>query len=628
MSKISMKALLNFVSVLLFAVSIFGLILFFQYNFGEKIFEPVSETIMNGLTEKGKYLSLYFENEIEKLKYMPKNFSYSSTETGEVLQYLKKELKDYPEFEEFFVANSDGESISSSNIFTNISRYRYFQEIFTNNKKWAVSDIFISKISGNTSIVLAVEYYDKNNKKNIFGGTLNLKSLFLSSNEFKFRKEGQIFFIDNLGNYFSINVDGSINSATFAKNFRDNIIRDLNNSNGFLEVNKGKKDYLLFISSIDSIGWKIGFYVEKKLIMPNFTRYYLLGIGGLIVLLFFEMLFNTIILKKRFYKSLEIMKNELKKLNELNFDTVELSIKEPMFVDFSDNLQLTAMNLKDNFNTFSQQINKLEDNIKTTGELISEEISRINEENDTVEKLAKTLEAISQSVNDSQKVSENFKSKLSLYDEELERLRHGLLKSKSKIPYFNELISKITEISEKVSDLSFRAEILSLNAALEASKEKSSLSFAVIASDMRDMSYVLKEYNTKTYTQVSQIIENLNEYKGILDELFKAIDLNISEIRKVTTNYSDIENFIKEYSISSAQIKNALNLLKIIISKNKSIMDNIVKQFQNLEKDYNELKKVFSAKKGPKNLEEIFKKLEEIERKEETGSEFDEEESI
>ena len=628
MSKISMKGLLNFVSILLFAVSILGLILFFQYNFGEKIFEPVSETIMNGLTEKGKYLSLYFENEIEKLKYMPKNFSYSSTETSGVLQYLKKELKDYPEFEEFFVANSDGESISSSNIFTNISRYRYFQEIFTNNKKWAVSDIFISKISGNTSIVLAVEYYDKNNKKNIFGGTLNLKNLFLSSNEFKFRKEGQIFFIDNLGNYFSINVDGSINSATFAKNFRDNIIRDLKNSNGFLEVNKDKKDYLLFISSIDSIGWKIGFYVEKKLIMPNFTRYYLLGIGVLIVLLLFEMLFNTVILKKRFYKSLEIMKNELKKLNELNFDTVELSIKEPMFIDFSDNLQLTAMNLKDNFNTFSQQINKLEDNIKTTGELISEEISRINEENDTVEKLAKTVEAISQSVNDSQKVSENFKSKLSLYDEELERLRHGLLKSKSKIPYFNELISKITEISEKVSDLSFRAEILSLNAALEASKEKGSLSFAVIASDMRDMSYVLKEYNIKTYTQVSQIIENLNEYKGILDELFKAIDLNISEIRKVTTNYSDIENFIKEYSISSAQIKNALNLLKIIISKNKSIMDNIVKQFQNLEKDYNELKKVFSAKKGPKNLEEIFKKLEEIERKEETGSEFDEEESI
>ncbi|WP_206076141.1 methyl-accepting chemotaxis protein [Marinitoga lauensis] len=314
----------------------------------------------------------------------------------------------------------------------------------------------------------------------------------------------------------------------------------------------------------------------------------------------------------------------MKKLNEMNFDKIEINIKEPMFIDFSDNLQLMAMNLKENFNSFSNQIYKLEGNINQTDNLIKEEISRLNEENETIEKLSKTFEAISQSVNDSQNVSENFKNKLSSYDKELEELRHNLLKSKAKISYFSELISKITEISEKVSDLSFRAEILSLNAALEASKEKSSLTFAVIAADMRDMSYVLKDYNSKTHSHILHIIENLNEYKSTLDDLFKAIDSNIFEIRRVSSNYKDIENFIKEYSISSAQVKNALNLLKLITNKNKTIMENIVDNFKEIEKNYEELKRIFMSKKAPKNLEEIFKKLEEIEKKEEAGSELDE----
>ncbi|WP_129408701.1 PDC sensor domain-containing protein [Marinitoga lauensis] len=147
---------------------------------------------MNNLNEKGNYISLYFENEVRKLEIMPKNFSYNSTETGEVLKNLKKQLKSYPEFEEFFIANSDGESISSSNIFTNISRYRYFQEIFTNDKEWAISDIFTSKISGDAAIILVIKHYI-DGKKYIFGGALNLKKFFLDSNAFKFKREGNIF---------------------------------------------------------------------------------------------------------------------------------------------------------------------------------------------------------------------------------------------------------------------------------------------------------------------------------------------------------------------------------------------------------------------------------------------------
>jgi len=320
------------------------------------------------------------------------------------------------------------------------------------------------------------------------------------------------------------------------------------------------------------------------------------------------------------------MKIELKKFNELRFNDVNIEITEPMLIDISDNLQLTAMNLKETFNNFSNQIYKLEENINRTEVLINEELKRINEENDTIEKLSNTFEAITKSINDSKNLSENFKNKLNSFDDELDKLRQSTLKSKSKISFLNEIISKVTNISEKVSDLSFRAEILSLNAALEASKENTNLSFAVIAADMRDMSYVLKDYNSKTNSEINHIIENLSSYKNDLDELFKTIDLNISEIRKVTANYQDLENFIKEYSISTTQVKNALNILKLIINKNKNIMDNIVEDFNEIKRNYGELKKIFVSKKSPKNLEEIFKKLDELESKDENiGSESDEE---
>jgi methyl-accepting chemotaxis protein len=564
MSKISMKGLLNLVTIIFIIISVFGVILFFKYDLGNKVFNPISQSIMSNLNEKGKYISLYFENEIEKIKLMPKDYTYSSTDTAKVLKSLKNKLKEYPEFEEFFIANSDGETISSSNIFTNISRYRYFQEIFTNNKKWAISDIFMSKISGDAAIILAVEYFEKGNKY-IFGGTLDLKKIFLDANTFKFNNSGEIFFIDNLGSYFSVNNDGSINSNTFAKNFRENIIRNLKTNLGSLSVSKMKKEYILFVSPISSINWKIGFYIDKNYVYPKFSKYYFYGVIYSIAIILIIIILTNLIIKKRFYKPLNTMKNELKKINEMNFDSIEINIKEPMFIDFSDNLQLTVVNLKENFNSFSEQINNLEKNIDKTDAMISEEISRINEENETIDRLSKTFEAISKSVNDTQSVSENYKNKLSSYDNKLEELRHKLLKSKSKISYFSELVAKITEISKKVSELSYRTEILSLNAALEAAKEKSSMTFAVIAADMRDMSYVLKDYNMKTNSHVNNIIENLNDYKNTLDDLFKTIDNNISEIRKVTSNYSDIENFIKEYSISSAQVKNALNLLRLIL---------------------------------------------------------------
>ncbi|KAF2956601.1 hypothetical protein [Marinitoga sp. 38H-ov] len=625
MSKISMRGLINIFSIIFLSLSIFLSIYFIDISMDDSYFNPISENIITGLNEKGKYISLYFESEIDRLKLLPKNFSYSATDTGEILQVLKDQLKKYPEFEEFFVANSDGESISSSNIFTNISRYRYFKEIFTDNKEWAISDIFTSKISGDTSIILAVSYYYGNNKY-IFGGALNLKNLFLENNSFKFNEVGEIFYIDNLGSYFGVNNDGTINSGTIAKNFRDSIIRNSDKTKEYLEIKFNKKNYYVFLSSIDFIDWKIGFFIEKSYIFPSFIRYYIYGILYLIIIIIISVIVNYSIFKKRLIIPLDKMKFELKKFNELRFKEVNIEIKEPLLIDISDNLQLTAMNLRESFNNFSSKLYTLEDNIQKTEILINEEINRINEENDTMEKLSKTFEAITKSVNDSQNLSENFKNKLNLYDSELEKLRHSVIKSKSKISFLNEITSKVTDISEKVSDLSFRAEILSLNAALEASKENGNLSFAVIASDMRDMSYVLKDYNIKTASQVKHITENLDEYKDDLDELFKTIDLNISEIRKVTSNYQDLENFIKEYSISSTQVKNALNILKLIINKNKSIMDNIVENFSEIKKNYEDLKKIFISKKSPKNLEEIFKKLDELESKDENiGSESNEE---
>lgn len=625
MFKISMRGIINIFSILILAISVFLVIYFIDINMDNSYFNPISDSILNGLNEKGKYISLYFESEIDRLKLIPKDFSYSSTETGEILQKLKDQLKKYPEFEEFFIANSDGESISSSNIFTNISRYRYFKEIFTDNKEWAISDIFTSKISGDTAIVLAVSYYNGNNKY-LFGGALNLKNLFLENNSFKFNEVGEIFYIDNLGSYFGVNNDGTINSGTFAKNFRDSIIRDLNGSRGYLEITKDKTDYFVFLSPIEFIDWKLGFFIEKNYIFPSFITYYSYGLIFLVIIAFITILINYAIFKRRLIIPLDKMKIELKKFNELRFNDVNIEITEPMLIDISDNLQLTAMNLKETFNNFSNQIYKLEENINRTEVLINEELKRINEENDTIEKLSNTFEAITKSINDSKNLSENFKNKLNSFDDELDKLRQSTLKSKSKISFLNEIISKVTNISEKVSDLSFRAEILSLNAALEASKENTNLSFAVIAADMRDMSYVLKDYNSKTNSEINHIIENLSSYKNDLDELFKTIDLNISEIRKVTANYKDLENFIKEYSISTTQVKNALNILKLIINKNKNIMDNIVEDFNEIKRNYGELKKIFVSKKSPKNLEEIFKKLDELESKDENiGSESDEE---
>ncbi|NUU98000.1 hypothetical protein XO11_07215 [Marinitoga sp. 1138] len=624
MSRISMKVLLNTFSMIIIIIAVFATIFYLKYDLESKVYTPLSESIMNEISQTGDFISMYFENEMLKLKTASSQITISSTNTIETLKGLKDTLKEFPEFEEFFVANSEGESISSSNIFTNISRYRYFRDIFNTDKKNSLSDLYISKISGNVAIILATSV-EKNGKKYLFGGALNLKDLFSKIQKYKFKDYGEIFFIDKLGNYFSIKNEGDIDSGTFAKNFRDNIIRDLKNEEGYMEVKKNKENYYLFLSKISFLDWNIGYYVKKDMISPKFTKYYIYGGIFTLLLILFEILANHIVLKKRFNKSIDVLKSELKKLNELNFNSTNIIVKEPMFIDFTDNLQLTIVNLKENFESFSRKVNALEKFLAQNRLLINEELKRIGEEEETVEKLSKTFEAISKSISDSQKISESYKSKLNNYDDELEELRHILLKSKSKISYFSDLSKKLIDISEKVSDLSYRTEILSLNAALEASKEKSSLTFAVIAADMRDMSYTLKEFNNKTVSHVNHINENLSDYKENLNELFDNIDNNISELRKISGNFEEIETSIKEHNLSAAQIKNVLNLLKVVIGKNKNIMNDIVSNFEMIERNFKELKKAFVTKKATKNLEEIFQKLEEIEKKENIGSESNDE---
>lgn len=109
------------------------------------------------------------------------------------MTYLKQKLKEYPEYTMLFVANSNGDALTTEDKRANIADRPYFQQIMKGSQH-VISEPVASKTTGKLSIVVANRIQDKEGKTiGLVGTTFPIDTLTKTASEVKIGQTGYAF---------------------------------------------------------------------------------------------------------------------------------------------------------------------------------------------------------------------------------------------------------------------------------------------------------------------------------------------------------------------------------------------------------------------------------------------------
>ena len=212
----------------------------------------------------------------------------------------------------------------------------------------------------------------------------------------------------------------------------------------------------------------------------------------------------------------------------------------------------------------------LDNSAETLSESTSEEASGIESISATTEEMSQSLNETSINAKSTKEFSENLEefvsSSLVIFDTTANS------------------VAKINEYSKIIEDIAEKTEILSINAAIEASrtKDNSSGGFSVIALEIKKLA---------EKSQVTAV--DIQKYSSDAVEKSKQSTKNIHEIsaliQKLKLKISDISNATLEQTHSINQINASLNEIQISSQKNAGIADNISIAIKSLNENVQQL---------------------------------------
>ncbi len=274
--------------------------------------------------------------------------------------------------------------------------------------------------------------------------------------------------------------------------------------------------------------------------------------------------------------------NAMKKISEKNINFhIVLKRKDEIGELYSS---INEVNM--NFREIIKNIRKTSSTVFATGEQlnsVSEEISkRANQQSTTTNEIASSMEQMLAMISknmENAELTENIANKSATE-----------IQASNKV--FMQTIQSVTDISKKtsiISDIAYRTNILSLNAAIEATTAGSyGKGFSVVASEIRKLAEK-SEVASKQITILSNKGKNISviagsKLKEIIPEILKSSQL-VKEI--VTAN--------KEQQSGIKKINNSILELTNITSENSATAEEMTESAELLSKQAKQLKELISV---------------------------------
>ncbi|WP_024653444.1 methyl-accepting chemotaxis protein [Borrelia persica] len=463
-------------------------------------------------------------------------------------------------------------------------------------------------------IVLYVDILEqiKQLRNNIF--MLLERSLLDKSNHHKSSHYFNIYAINNQGDVFGDKDEDTLKPIKLSIN---NLLKNNTNMTTPLlnAITQRKSNYnishnnnIISITRLTSSSWYLAIQMNHNNIFSNeLHNIKLMSISIIILLVIIFILIMIITIRKLIISKIEKLNDIIPKVKEGDLtvkissqgkDSISATINH--FGYFIENLKNVINSLqgrvkllKDNGDLLFNEINKAYDTItnsnkyieKTQGE-IEKQVEFISNTTNTIENLSKNIasldnsietqaasveessSAIEEMIGSIQSVTE-ITQKAAKSTEELKAFSDdGRKKQEEIIMQIKDIYKNSTRLQEAnalISSIASQTNLLSMNAAIEASHAgEAGKGFAIVAEEIKDLAEQVTSQSESVAASINEIMDSINQTVKTSELTNKAFNQIFNSINLVVQVIEEINHTMQEQSIGSQEILKALNTMREI----------------------------------------------------------------
>ncbi len=284
-------------------------------------------------------------------------------------------------------------------------------------------------------------------------------------------------------------------------------------------------------------------------------------------------------------------KDELKDLS-LNISSTNGSLRKMIsdikvvskdIEEYSKELKLSSEGVASASEEISSTMNSVADSTSVQNDNLSEAMNKLKE-------LANSLEEISLEINTMEKESTSIRSmaddgteKINYVVKSMEDMRESFEEMSSGIKVLDDNIIEINSISETINNVAKQTNLLSLNAAIEASRaNEAGNGFAVVANEVKK----LAEQTLESSEIIAKLIKNIsNNSKMVSDTAMKSIDKFEEQSEIISNTIIAFDTIVNQINIVIPKINN----VSTIIKNTNTIKDKVMNNVQNISSESEEL---------------------------------------
>ncbi|ANF34056.1 methyl-accepting chemotaxis protein [Borrelia turicatae] len=449
-------------------------------------------------------------------------------------------------------------------------------------------------------------------RKNIF--MLLERSLLEKGNQHKSSHYFKIYAINSQGDIFGEQDEETLKPIKLSLNslFENNpkITTPLLNAIAQRKsnYNTSYNNNIISITRLTSSSWYLAIQMNYNNIFSNeLNNIKLMSISTIILLVIIFILIMIITIKKLIISKIEKLNKIIPKVKEGDLtikieskgkDSISATIN--YFGYFIENLKNVINSLqgrvkllKENGDLLFNEINKAYDTItnsnkyieKTQGE-IEKQVEFISNTTNTIENLSKNIasldnsietqaasveessSAIEEMIGSIQSVTE-ITQKAAKSTEELKLFSDdGRKKQEEIIMQIKDIYKNSTRLQEAnalISSIASQTNLLSMNAAIEASHAgEAGKGFAIVAEEIKDLAEQVTSQSESVAASINEIMDSINQTVKTSELTNKAFNQIFNSINLVVQVIEEINHTMQEQSIGSQEILKALNTMREI----------------------------------------------------------------
>lgn len=492
----------------------------------------------------------------------------------------------------------------------------------------AVSDVIVSRITGDTVVMLASPVFENGISGNVIGALVarknndmltttvaDIKTRYDSSYAFLVNKQGGIVAHPNhdmvMNQFNPITVSASDPSA---KSFGDMLSRTLTKHSGNDSYNFMNETLICGFAEVPGFPWALYVVVEKKDFEKGIEQmlYVLLLIGALFTLVgigiaiaISRVIAKPIIKISATLKDISEGEGDLtRKINITSKDeigslahyfnlTIE-KIKNLIIVIKKESLSLSDIgnDLASNMTQTAEEVSQITANVKNVTERVINQSASVTETNATMEQITinidklnghieKQVTSVAQSSSAIEEMLANIQSvtqtlmknsqNVSGLTQASEIGRSGLQAVADDIQEVERESKGLLEINTVMQNIASQTNLLSMNAAIEAAHAgESGKGFAVVADEIRKLAENSGEQSKVISTVLKSMEESINKIANSIEYVLKNFEMIDSNVKIVAEQEVNIKNAMEEQNQGSKQILEAVGEMNEITQEVKS----------------------------------------------------------